>query len=429
MFQKVFSQLQDDHNSNLHWLPFIIIWCSAYAMSWLSGAAALIFGDIIRDNMNQGFDYPPLWFQYIAIGLIYGLTLAIIQKWAIRRRFNFVPRFFGIATVIGGTLALYSVGMLWDEFYGDPYFELIAGLLWLGVLNVVQALVLFRVNRKAWLVMVAGIVAGLIGGLIFYFEPFSYYSQLVAAFIGTAVQSIATGLIMLWLMAHPREGIVPKRDSSEKAKTTSRQGLHSFTFIAFYACAYLIGWGTLMVMDYLFRATDLNYRLDSLENWIYTHVNWSVGGLWGLVIGIAPIVAQRWLIRQYREVNLSHWRVLTAIGYLIGGIGLYFYVNSYSDTGDVLRYGYLAVWFVAPALLQTISTWRVLRGGWIWVATGIAAAVIAIMIDAQVGNYWESQMLAITFGAIAQAIITGVTYVLLSSQQRNTEKPKAVVEV
>jgi len=53
------------------------------------------------------------------------------------------------------------------------------------------------------------------------------------------------------------------------------------------------------------------------------------------------------------------------------------------------------------------------------------------MVDAQFSEFLgraEISSLTLVSGIITQAIITGVTYVLLSSQQRDAEKPKAVVD-
>jgi|GEM_PF-3210929 len=441
MRQNIFSQLQDDGQSHLHWLPFIIIWCSAYAMSWIVTIGVVVILDLALYSIDIDWIYDlPYWLTAIVSGTIYGLVLGTIQIWAIRQRYGFVPRFYGIATVIGSMIALFAINFFVE--IGFPRRDIWGvGLFWFGILNLFQAAVLFRVNRKAWLLILVGFSAGIVAGNIYlHFDNGWYFDAFpLAAFSGTVVQSIGTALAMLYLMAHPREGIVPKRDTIE----TIHHGMSPLTFTIALVSTYLIGWGTALVSGvstYLIRwVTALVSRefarafedfMYNISNWIEHNGVWTSGIVPGLIIGVFPIIAQPWLMRRYHDVSLPHWRVLSAIGYVIGGIGLGVYGNYLID-GDLKRYGMLAVWFVAPVAFQSLSIWKSLRGGWMWSATGVVAFIIAMMVDAQFSEFLgraEISSLTLVSGIITQAIITGVTYVLLSSQQRDAEKPKAVVD-
>src|SRR5690606_19883843 len=179
------------------------------------------------------------WVTGVGMGLTFGLMLSLVQTWLIRRRYGFVPKFWRYTTIIGATLTGFSFPFAtyyWD--YDQLWIPLI---IWFSLLNIFQAGVMFRVNRQAWLLALVGIVAGLVASGL-YAIPDSYDTALWALLLGATIQAIGTAIIMLRLMANPREGIVPKRDTDEKSKARMRDGLHPMTFIGFWAAAHFAGW-------------------------------------------------------------------------------------------------------------------------------------------------------------------------------------------
>lgn len=427
-FQNALTRLKDDDNPRLNRVPFAIIWVASYALAWF----VLFFASMIAQDMNNTSVIGDLlrwinrhaqWINGIGMGLTFGVMLSLVQTWLIRRRYGFVPKLWRITTIIGATLTGFSfpfANNYWD--YNQLWLPLIV---WFSLINVFQAGVMFRVNRQAWLLAVVGILAGFVAGGL-YALPDSYNTEIWALLLGSIIQAVGTAIVMLRLMANPREGIVPKRETDEKSKTRLRDGLHPMTFIAFWASAHFAGWVMFAMCVVLWfmtiGETEFGYAIGT---WVDNNAEWVVGLTFGAIVGSTSAIAQPWLMKQHSKVEVKHWLLVSTIGWAIAGIGFWLYVDSY-DMGEVEKALSLLIWFATPTLFQTIPMWRVMRGGWIWAGTGIASAIIAFLIDAQSTWTYNDTFYAIMLGGLAQAIITGSTFILLQSQQRQDNSVEAV---
>ncbi len=426
MFKNLMSRIKDDGNPRLHRIPFMVIWVAAYGLAWFSMFMLMIITSDMYDNAFMSWlNNDGQWLMAILSGTLFGGMLSLIQGWAMRRRYGFVPRFWRIVTIGGSAfagLSMLQFSSFWsmDNAWG-------AGIAWFASIAILQAMVLFRVNHQSWLIALAGMAAGLIAASFEIFEIGSYNSIIWAVLVGAAIQAFGTGFVMLRLMATPREGIIPKRESDEKAKARSRDGLHPFSFISFWAAAYFMGWVTFFVSMALFYLTiaetaimrEVIYFLEMNAEWVF-------GMTIGAIIGFISALAQPWLMKQQSKTEVKHWIALSTIGWALAGIGLSHYMDAYY-LSDFERTLALLVWFVTPAIFQTIPMWRAMRGGWLWIVTGIVTAIVAVSIESAFDWSGMAEFYAIMFGGIAQAIITGATFILLKSQQNQVEQQTDVV--
>ncbi|MEO1289989.1 MAG: hypothetical protein AAFV93_19710, partial [Chloroflexota bacterium] len=124
------------------------------------------------------------------------------------------------------------------------------------------------------------------------------------------------------------------------------------------------------------------------------------------------------------KITIRHWIIFSVIGWAIGGALFWEYVSYYSH--DMLTLG---AWFALPALLQTIPMWRAMRGGWLWVFTGVASAIVATVIHTQFDWTYSAELYTVIFGSVASAIISGATFVLLQAQQQRATEPASLETV
>ncbi|MEO1290134.1 MAG: hypothetical protein AAFV93_20475, partial [Chloroflexota bacterium] len=291
MFNGLLAKLTADDNPRLHRIPFMLIWIAAYGLGWIAagvvgGLTDSLLYDLIGWYTNAGI-------ISIVCGLAFGGTLALIQGWILRRRYGFVPRFWRIGTILGMVIATGAFFFIIDYFYSSNFW--LAGSAWVILFAVFQTAVLFRVNAKAWHLVALATATAIVGTLLTLFV-YNDMGALWAIVIGSAIQAIGTGMIMMRLMANPREGIVPKRDDDIKAKARMRQGMHPVTFIGFWSAGILTGWGVFflcMILWFLTLGdTDLGYNI---YNWISDIMPWFAGGLMGAIIGGVAGIAQKWL--------------------------------------------------------------------------------------------------------------------------------------
>lgn len=427
MFKNLISRIKEDDNPRLHRVPFMVIWVAAYGLAWFSiFMTVMVVSDMYDNSVMRWLRNDGQWLMAILGGVIFGAMLSLVQGWAIRRRYGFVPRFWRLVTIIGSAFAGFGIfGFM--SYYWNISNAWGAGLAWFATMTILQAIVLFRVNRQSGLMALVGILAGLVAASIEAFQIANYESMIWAVLIGAGIQAFGTGIIMLRLMANPREGIVPKRDSDEKSKSRMRDGLHPFSFISFWAAAYFMGWVTFAVLTALWFLTigETDIMRD-FTRFLENNMEWVFGVTFGAIIGFVSALAQPWLMKQHSKTEVKHWIVLSTIGWAIAGIGLFYYMDSY-NLSDFERMLALITWFVTPSLFQTIPMWRAMRGGWLWIGTGIVTAIVAVSIESAVSWSDMSEFYAIMFGGIAQAIITGATFILLKSQQTQVEQQTEVV--
>lgn len=427
MFKNLISRIQEDDNPRLHRIPFMVIWVAAYGLAWFSMfMSMMILSDMNNNSVIRWLTHDGTWLMAIVAGTVFGGMLSLIQGWAIRRRYGFLPRFWRIVTIAGSAFAGFAVfGFLSN--YGDINNAWGAGITWFAPMAILQAVVLFRVNRQSWLMAIAGILAGILAASIEAFQIVNYESLIWALLLGAGIQAFGTGIVMLRLMANPREGIVPKRESDEKSKSRLHDGLHPFSFISFWAAAYFMGWVTLFVSMALWFLTigEIGIIQDAIR-FLERNVEWVFGVTFGAIIGFVSALAQVWLMKQHSKTEVKHWIILSTIGWAIAGIGLFHYMDSYSLTVFERNLA-LVVWFMTPAIFQTIPMWSAMRGGWLWIGTGIVTAIVAVSIDSAFSWSDMAEFYTIMVGGVAQAIITGATFILLKSQETRVEQETEVV--
>ncbi|MGJ3240005.1 MAG: hypothetical protein ACFE0Q_14935 [Anaerolineae bacterium] len=408
MFKNWLTNLNHDDNPRLKRLPFLALWVAAYGLAWWT----LFFVAMLGSDWVQGMYTQEL--AVISIGLCFGVVLAVMQGWLLRRRYGFIPRFWRGATVLGTVISAFMVVSMLDQSGSDDALR-VAGMIWFSVPALMQAGVLMRVNRGAWLLGGLGIGIGLLGILI-DLSNFAYYNTEIWAILVTAgMQAFGTGILTMRVMANPREGIVPKRDSDEKAKARMRQTLHPITFTALWVGAYFFGWVMLFViMAGWMLVFDNLPIISSIGNWLDNNAEWVFGMIVGAILGAVSAWMQTWLIAQYRGLQVKGWLVWSTIGWALGGIGFYLYTTyNYQQVFDTDLP--LAGFFIAPAIFQMIPMMRARRAGWMWVLTGVVSYLVALTIEAQfVGTYNET-FFAVMLGGAVYAILTATAFIVLSA--------------
>ncbi|GAB5492310.1 MAG: hypothetical protein Phog2KO_25250 [Phototrophicaceae bacterium] len=425
IFQNALARIKEDDNPRLHRVPFTLIWMASYALAWFSiSFVSTLHADLNRqlrrtDTYNQ--IYEAQWLdnlRYSLLGLLFGIILVLIQTWLIRRRYGFVPKFWRATTIIGAIIAGSMIAgsvMPFFNYYGMFMSEEVREgiFVWFTAISILQSVILFRVNRQAWLLALVGIIAGAVAfGIV---STNFYDAEIWGILLGTVIQAIGSAVIILRLMSNPREGIVPKRDSNEKAKTGLREGLHPMTFIGFWSMTYFVGWVILFALSFMLDETVGNTTIGrDIDYWLSNNAQWLFWMRFGGAIGLTSAIAQPWLMKQHSKVEIPHWFIFTLIGWALAGMGFFNHADGYS-TSEVEKFTNLLIWFATPTLFQTIPMWRAMRGGWIWALTWLASAIIAYLIVND-GFY------AIMLRGLAQAIITGSAFILLQSQQRRVER-------
>lgn len=413
IFQNALARIKEDDNPRLHRVPFTLIWMASYALAWFAMFfVSMIYDDLFNVALILDMAINHITRNYVisnlVIGLGFGITLSLIQTWLIRQRYGFVPRFWRATTIIGAMI----VGTItpFFNYYDNSMRMWGAVFIWFSTINILQAVILFRVNRQSWILALIGIVAVIIGWIQYY------DGEILGVLLGSLIQAFASGIITLHLMSNPREGIVPKRDSNEKAKTGLREGLHPMTFIGFWSATYFVAWLTIFIGTYLIWITFGQTSIGSeLNVWTNENAGWLVGMIFGMIFGVTSAIMQGWLMKKQRiKVGALDWVAACMIGWSLAGIGFWKYTDGYS-TSEVEKFTNLLIWFATPTLFQTIPMWRAMRGGWIWALTWLASAIIAYLIVND-GFY------AIMLGGLAQAIITGSAFILLQSQQQRVER-------
>ncbi len=95
-------------------------------------------------------------------------------------------------------------------------------LIWFIMLGLFQAIVMLRVNRKAWLIIVVSVLAGTIASVPLLYPRLLFGKPIWTWIMGTMVQAFGTCLLFLYFMAHPRADGVPKCDRNRLELAASR---------------------------------------------------------------------------------------------------------------------------------------------------------------------------------------------------------------
>ncbi|MEO1290135.1 MAG: hypothetical protein AAFV93_20480, partial [Chloroflexota bacterium] len=415
MFNGLLAKLRADDNPRLHRTPFMLIWIAAYGFGWITSVIVWAFlddflnGVIIPDNES--------WLIRFLLYASFGLILAIAQSWLVRRRYGFAPRFWRtsivLASIIGGHLYfLYGESIGWTSIWGSIAILLV-------IFSVCQTIVLLHVSRQALYFLLIAFLAIVVAGMTETFIPGTEYQYppIWAMTFATLIQGLGSSLVMLRMMANPRESIIPKREPHTKAKEHSRSGLHPVTFIGLWTLVTLSGWGFVIVGNVfwhiVFGATETAW---DIHYWISDNAIWIFGIMTGLCLGVISTIGHHWLIQQYNSIKLRHWILFNMLGYVIAGIAIVISLFG-SQVSDAEIYNWLIVWSIAPILLQTIPMWRTIRGGWSWILIAVVSVTIVYLIYEQSEQMYNVVVYVIVFNGIVQSILSGVAYILLSAQQ------------
>jgi hypothetical protein len=410
MIRQWFSTITQDDNPRLHRTPFLLLWVASYSLAWLS---IYIYEHKLSgwlcDFVGWWTRWDADWREGVFIGLLVGLILSIMQTWLLRRRYGFVPRYWWIATLVGATiggfgyfpLARIRIPLLIDKF-----------LIWFIVINSFQTIAIFRTNRRAWWIASVGIMSACTA------IPIGLQSsRIIAVVLATAVQAIGTGVVISYLMEHPRQGIKPKRDDSQKPKHGLQNNMHPLTFTVLWITIFYIAYSGAILADklpilYLIRGNESIRHLVTSSH-IPIHF---------LTLGIITGIAQQWLIKCYCGQKIRYWRWFTLAGWL--SVGLIWFLVSNNDIFTDIEGKVLAgIWFVFPVLFQTILMIRTMQDGWIWIITGLATGlIVSSLYEVRYPMYFPRDQLAhAIIGGFILSFITAVVFLWLVSHQDQTQ--------
>lgn len=196
--------------------PLVIIFFLAFSMVWFPMMEAIVPNVTTYDYSynSSAHDIYMLVTLSIAGGLV-GMAVAILQASVLKRYFHFVPKYWKRATVVGGfiaapVMAFAVIGL--TDYMTANYFALAESgqfsvfntltnvmpmVLYVTVMSTVQAFILRKYVRSAWLWIGANAVAGLMFSMLVSvaFNP-SFGDWLLAA----VAQGAITGFAMLWLL-------------------------------------------------------------------------------------------------------------------------------------------------------------------------------------------------------------------------------------
>ncbi|MEM9952714.1 MAG: hypothetical protein AAF846_13995 [Chloroflexota bacterium] len=412
MFNGLLTKIRADDNPRLHRTPFMLIWIAAYGLAWIAvGVVGGLTDALLYDFYRGGYARSII---ELACGLAFGGTLALIQGWILRRRYGFVPRFWRIGTILGMVIATGAFFFIIDYSYPDNFW--LAGSAWVILFTVFQTAILFRVNRHAWYFIPLSILLVFISLTIDILNfPNSQNDFILIILMACSIKAFGTAIITMHLMANLREGIVPKRDNSSKAKNHPHQKMSSIAFVGLWTAGLAIGWGFYFLIMLIWYATvDGTNVADSTYTWIDSIMPWFAGAFMGAMSGLVVGVAQTWLMKQYSNTQIRYWGIVTVIGCSLAGIGLWEIIDSRRFEWSLIA------WVSLPLLLQTILMWRMTRGGWVWGLAGITSAIIihAVYTQFDLKLVYDGDIYVIVFGTVLSAIISGATFVLLQAQHR-----------
>jgi hypothetical protein len=419
-----------EQQHRLHHKPFLLMWVVSFGVAWLG----VFFGAfLIVDMFNRTEFLDPIfywfernsWLYGVMIGAGFGAFLALVQAWLIRWRYGFIPRFWRHSTVIGALIAGTLAGISMFSYYAtNPMSRLTPISLWFISLTLVQSLALWPVVRRAWLFALAGLGAA---GIAFVTGLWDMYGIGIVSslFFGSFAQAVFSGALFLYLMRDYRLEAVPKRD--EKSKGMQRRGLHPISFIGLWMLLHLFGWVALMSAYFLLILSSM--AIPPIMTFLNAlgQVNWVLGVLLGITVGSMTAIGQPWLMQQQGGYRPRTWMPISVLAWAIGGLGLWNFMQIYNGQG-FWHGAMLVAWFGLPTLFQSFVLRKDLRGAWLYALSGIVSGIVAYLVYQEVANS-SGQIYAVIFGAVVQAILTGVAFLTIIRQnQAETTPQEAVVE-
>lgn len=434
MFRQILSRIQHDDNPRLHHTPFLILWMASYGLGWflLRTYEMQYYAPWVSDFFSwlNKYDYTDTnrWREEIFLGLLFGISLAFVQTFLLKRRYGYVPKYWRVATIIGAILGGFGyikTGWVSGTQYSYPISRLLMDfLLWFSLINIAQTVVLIRINRKAWRIAGVGILSGLIACAVTLSNIFIIHGEDFALMLGIIIHAVGTGIVMLQVMAEPRSGSVPKRDSG-KSKNTHRKGFHPLTFIGLWFIPYAIS--SMFWQQIMWKLYNIGHHqfsiLRPLNSWLSTFGLEQMPNIIFITCsGFILAVGQQWLMKQQFK-PIRHWILLSTIGWVIAGLALSYYVSTFRlDRNQTPLW--VSLYFLAPIVFQAIAMARTMRFGWLW-----ASPIIVIIPTIASYPYFSrcyGQRLEILQIGLLLTSITGLLFLVLCSLQQ--EQPSLEVE-
>jgi hypothetical protein len=439
MFHQLVSAITDDDNPHLHKVPFVLLWLIAYGLAWF----VLYIYEMIWYDWT--FDGLLSWLKYsgqgsgeaIVLGLLFGLTLSFIQTWLIRLRYGYVPKFWRAATILGAIIAgfgyprvglrigEYLLGLNWMGVNNPPRGDSLINdfLIWFIAVSLFQAVVMLQVNRKAWLIIAVGLLAGIVASVPLLEPRLLFGKPLWTLIMGTMIQAFGTSLLFLYLMAEPRAGAVPKRDESRKSKAYLNGTLATTPFILLWIGIYYLHlvlqvalpelWGFFVY----YSPNALYYGL----NLDYSSSGWLMNAIYFGIIGCIIAITQHWLIKKYSDLTIKRWHLFTIIGWVFAGIVWWSFRYVYPQTAleRAVKFGsYLAI----PTLFQAVPMNRAFKGGWIWAVIGVMTGVLGMVI-LEIADWRMSSFYGRGFAGLALSFYTAFVFLRLRSHYGKPQPP------
>ncbi|MEO1290309.1 MAG: hypothetical protein AAFV93_21365, partial [Chloroflexota bacterium] len=391
---------------------------SAFGLGWL---AIDLFATLIIQQTNitvvdvvlKWIDSGSVFGHGIITGLLFGLCLVAIQPWLIKRRYGFVPRFFRTATMVGAVFSGLSLPLISMTFNWYQISLSLNGFMWFFWIPFFQAFTLIRISRYWWLLTWIGVGAGLLCAAMTIFHPNPLYGLVNGLALATPIQLIGSGTVILRLFSH--------RDKSHKEHpnlATFSSSLHPLVFISFWVIVYYCGFlASFAVFGYL-REFDLDHRL--VVGFTELNLLWVFALANGFMIGFISSTAQQWLFKQQSGRTIPHWILISTLSYMMMLLICWREFWTWWHVSEQNPLFYIVIWFTLPALWQTIPMWRTLRGGWIWLFSGIVGSLLAALISTNLD--WDGNTVypAVMFGGALHAVVTAITYLMLLAQDATT---------
>ncbi|MEO1644257.1 MAG: hypothetical protein AAFR67_03655, partial [Chloroflexota bacterium] len=155
------------------------------------------------------------------VGLIFGLALSGVSGWLLKARYGYVPRGWYIGTIIGAMMTGFGyprIGggagpMLTPPPFADEFLH------WFVVLNTFQAIIMWRISKRAWGLFAVGALAAGVSIFLLPLEPVIYFSYLrIALLVGTLIQACGTAFAMMYIMSDTVTRTCDKSKNEHKIK-------------------------------------------------------------------------------------------------------------------------------------------------------------------------------------------------------------------